>query len=64
MSDPRTDGPRDHEQPPPEAGPRPGVHPEVERSGTSRSTAWVLAGLLVLAGLIYAANWFGMIGGG
>lgn len=52
------------QQPPPGAGPRPGAHPEVERSGSSRTTAYVFAGLLVLSGLIYAANWLGMLGGG
>ena len=62
MADDRDDTPP--QQPPPEAGPRPGVHPEVERSGTSRTTAYALAGLLVLTGLIYGANWLGMLGGG
>lgn len=46
------------------AGPRPGTHPEVHRSGTSRRTAWTLAVLLVLSGLVYLANWAGIIGQG
>lgn len=46
-----------------DAGPRPGEHPEAVRSGTSRWTAYGLAGLLIVAGLIFVANWFGMLGG-
>ncbi len=46
-----------------DAGPRPGEHPSVARSGSSPSTAWILVGLLVLGALLYAGVWFGMLGG-
>lgn len=38
-----------------DAGPRPGEHPTVRRSGGKSSTGIVLAVLLVLALLMYAA---------
>jgi hypothetical protein len=38
-----------------DAGPRPGEHPTVRRSGGKRSTGIVLAVVLVLALLMYAA---------
>jgi hypothetical protein len=55
--DPVSDEPED-------AGPRPGMHPEVKRSGRSRATAITLAVLLALAALLYAAIALGIAGSG
>jgi hypothetical protein len=55
--DPMSDEPED-------AGPRPGMHPEVKRSGTSRSTALMLAVFLALGALLYAAIALGIAGSG
>ena len=47
-----------------DAGPRPGMHPEAKRSGTSRSTATVLAVFLALGIVLYAAITLGIAGSG
>jgi hypothetical protein len=49
---------------PEDAGPRPGMHPEVKRSGTSRSTAITLAVFLVLGAVLYAVITLGIAGSG
>lgn len=43
-----------------DAGRRPGAHPEVERSGKSRSTVIGLVAALALGGLLYAAITIGI----
>jgi hypothetical protein len=55
--DPGSDEPED-------AGPRPGMHPEVKRSGTSRSTAITLAVFLALGAVLYAVITIGIAGSG
>lgn len=47
-----------------DAGPRPGMHPKVKRSGTSRTTAIVLAVFLALGALLYASIALGIAGSG
>jgi hypothetical protein len=47
-----------------DAGPRPGAHPEVKRSGVSRSTVIGLLVVLVVAALMYAAIALGIVGSG
>ncbi len=49
---------------PEDAGPRPGMHPEVKRSGTSRTTAITLAVFLALGAVLYAAITIGIAGSG
>jgi hypothetical protein len=49
---------------PEDAGPRPGMHPETKRSGTSRSTAIALAVFLALGAVLYAAITLGIAGSG
>lgn len=47
-----------------DAGQRPGEHPTVAAEGSKPGTAKILVGLLILAALIYAGVWVGMLGGG
>lgn len=47
-----------------DAGRRPGVHPEVKRSGKGRSTVIGLTVALALAGLLYAAITIGIAASG
>jgi hypothetical protein len=47
-----------------DAGPRPGEHPTAAREGSRPSTAVILAVLLIGGALVYAAVWFGILGGG
>ena len=39
----------------------PGVHPQVERSGRSRTTGLLLVIALVAVALMYALIWFGIV---
>lgn len=55
--DPTSDEPED-------AGPRPGMHPEAKRSGTSRTTMITLAVFLALGAVVYAAIALGIAGSG
>lgn len=57
QSDPTSNEPED-------AGPRPGMHPEAKRSGTSRSTAITLAVFLALGAVLYAVITLGIAGSG